>query len=45
VLPDDVKRLAVATLGHRVQLRAGGGTLDEARAAIRATLARVPVPV
>jgi MoxR-like ATPase len=45
VVPDDVQRLAVATLGHRVVLRRGSGGLDAARKAIEQLVAATPVPV
>lgn len=44
-LPDDVKRLAVPVLAHRVSLRRGSGQLDEQRAAIERLLTTLPVPV
>ncbi len=44
-IPDDVQRLALPVLGHRVQLKRGTGGLDESRAAIRQILASTPVPV
>ena len=44
-IPDDVQRLAIPVLGHRVTLKRGGGGLDETRAAIRTILNSVPVPV
>ncbi len=43
-IPDDVKRLALPVLGHRVTLRRGGG-LEESRAALRRLMAELPVPV
>ena len=43
-VPDDVQRVAVPVLSHRVQLRSGGG-LNSARSAIRGVLAKVEVPV
>ena len=42
--PDDVKKLALPVLGHRVTLRRGGG-LEETRAALRRLMADLPVPV
>lgn len=44
-VPDDVQRLGVPVLGHRVLLKRGSGGLDESRAAIRHLLAATPVPV
>ncbi len=44
-LPDDVQRLAVPVLGHRVMLRRGSGGMGEAREAIRRILASTPVPL
>lgn len=44
-LPDDVQRMAVPVLAHRVALKRGSGRLEEQRDAIRAILAEVPVPV
>ncbi len=44
-VPDDVQRLAVPVLGHRVMLRRGSGDTEESRAAIRRILASTPVPV
>ena len=43
-IPDDVKKLALPVLGHRVTLRRGGG-LEETRAALRRLMADLPVPV
>jgi len=45
VVPDDVQRLAVPVLGHRVVLKRGAGGLDETRDAIRRILASTPVPL
>lgn len=45
VLPDDVQRLAVPVLGHRVVLRRGASGLDAARRAIEQLLAATPVPI
>ncbi len=45
VLPDDVQRLAVPVLGHRVVLRRGATGLDAARRAIEQLLAATPVPI
>ena len=44
-LPDDVQRLAVPVLSHRVVLRSGDGALAAARAAIDALVASAAVPV
>jgi len=44
-VPDDVQRLAVPILGHRVMLRRGSGGLEETQAAIRRVLAATPVPL
>jgi len=44
-LPDDVQRLAVPVLSHRVVLRSGDGALSASRAAINALVASTPVPV
>ena len=44
-LPDDVQRLAVPVLGHRVMLKRGSGGIEEAREAIRRVLAATPVPL
>ncbi|MEM1202486.1 MAG: MoxR family ATPase [Acidobacteriota bacterium] len=44
-VPDDVQRLAVPVLGHRVSLRRGQGDLEGSRAAIRSILASTPVPL
>jgi MoxR-like ATPase len=45
VAPDDVQRLAVPVLGHRVLLRRGAASLDAARRALEQLLAETPVPV
>ena len=45
VVPDDVQALAVPVLAHRVVLKAGDGSSDAARAAVRRLMADVPVPV
>ena len=42
--PDDVQRVATATLGHRVVLRQGGG-LEAGRQAIERLIADMPVPL
>ena len=44
-IPDDVQRLAVPVLGHRVVLKRGSGSLEETQEAIRQLLATIPVPV
>ena len=44
-VPDDVQRLAVPVLGHRVALKRGQGGLEETQAAIQRILASTPVPV
>ncbi|MCP3958300.1 MAG: MoxR family ATPase [bacterium] len=44
-VPDDVQRLAVPVLGHRVMLKRGSGGSAEAREAIRRILASTPVPL
>jgi len=44
-IPDDVQRLAAPVLAHRVVLRRGVGSLDEARRAIEKTVAATPVPL
>ncbi|MEO1366553.1 MAG: MoxR family ATPase [Acidobacteriota bacterium] len=44
-VPDDVQRLAVPVLSHRVTLRRGGGQLDEQRAAVTRLVSSVPVPL
>ena len=44
-VPDDVQRLAVPVLGHRVMLKRGAGGSHEARDAIRRILASTPVPL
>ncbi len=44
-LPDDVQRLAVPVLGHRVLLKRGSGGMEESREAIRRILATTPVPL
>jgi MoxR-like ATPase len=45
VVPDDVQRLAVPVLGHRVVLRRGATGLDAARRAIEQLVASTPVPL
>ena len=44
-VPDDVQRLAVPVLGHRVMLGRGSGGVEESRDAIQRILASTPVPV
>ena len=44
-IPDDVQRLAVPVLGHRVVLKRGNGELEAARRAIERTVQAVPVPL
>ena len=44
-VPDDVQRLAVPTLAHRITLKRGRSSLAETRAAIRRVLAATPVPL
>jgi MoxR-like ATPase len=44
-VPDDVQRLAVPVLSHRVVLRSGDGALAAARAAIQRLVAATPVPL
>ncbi len=44
-VPDDVQRLAVPVLGHRVMLKRGSGGMEESREAIRRILASTPVPL
>jgi MoxR-like ATPase len=43
-IPDDVQRLAIPVLGHRVVLRHAAG-MDTAREAIERVVAAQPVPV
>jgi MoxR-like ATPase len=45
VAPDDVQRLVVPVLGHRVLLRRGAASLESARAALEQVVAETPVPV
>ena len=45
VIPDDVQRLAVAVLGHRVVLKRGSGSLEASRRAIERLVAALPVPL
>lgn len=44
VIPDDVKKLAVPVLSHRVVIRGMYGRVDAAQNIIKETLAAVPVP-
>ncbi|MEM8931924.1 MAG: MoxR family ATPase [Acidobacteriota bacterium] len=44
-VPDDVQRLAVPVLAHRITLRHDAGDLDVQRDAIRRVLAATPVPL
>ena len=44
-LPDDVQRLALPVLGHRVMLKRGSGGMEESRDAIRRILTSTPVPI
>lgn len=44
-VPDDVQRLAVPVLGHRVMLKRGSGGLEETRGAIRQVVSAIPVPL
>ncbi len=45
VVPDDVQRLAVPVLAHRVVLRRGASGLDSARRAVAQLVGTVPVPI
>ena len=45
VVPDDVQRLAVPVLAHRVVLRHGTGGIEAGREAIERVIAALPVPV
>jgi MoxR-like ATPase len=45
VVPDDVQRLAVPVLAHRVVLRRGSSGLDASRRAVEQLVAATPVPV
>lgn len=42
-IPDDVQRLAVPVLAHRIQLKRGSGRLEEQRDAVRRLVAETPV--
>jgi MoxR-like ATPase len=44
-VPDDVQRLAVPVLAHRVALRHGNGGVEAARDAIERVVAALPVPL
>ncbi len=44
-IPDDVQRLAVSVLSHRVMLKSSGQGLAQNQAAIRGVLAATPVPI
>lgn len=44
-VPDDVQRLALPVLAHRINLRRGSGELAEQREAVRRILAATPVPL
>jgi len=45
VLPDDVQRLVVPVLAHRVLLRRGAASLDASRRALEQVVAETPIPV
>ncbi len=45
VVPDDVQRLAVPVLAHRVVLRRGSTGLEASRRAVEQVVAATPVPV
>ena len=45
VLPDDVQRLVVPVLAHRVLLRRGAASLDSSRRALEQVVAETPIPV
>jgi len=45
VAPDDVQRLVVPVLGHRVLLRRGAASLDASRRALEQVVAETPIPV
>ncbi len=45
VVPDDVQRLVVPVLGHRVVMRRGSDTPDAARRALEQLVADTPVPI
>lgn len=44
-IPDDVQRLAVPVLSHRVLVKRGAGDLDSTRKAIERVVASTPVPL
>ncbi len=44
-IPDDVQRLAVPVLAHRVMLKQGGQDLHQGQTAIRSVLAATAVPI
>jgi MoxR-like ATPase len=44
-VPDDVQRLAVPVLSHRVALKRGGVDLESTRRAIERVIAATPVPI
>ena len=44
-IPDDVQRLAVSVLSHRIVLKRGANDLDSARKAIERVVASTPVPL
>jgi MoxR-like ATPase len=44
-IPDDVQRLAVPVLSHRVLVKRGAGDLDSTRKAIERVVAATPVPL
>ncbi|MCB1009730.1 MAG: MoxR family ATPase, partial [Acidobacteria bacterium] len=45
VVPDDIQRLAVPVLAHRVVLRRGSSGLEASRRAVEQLVAATPVPV
>ncbi len=45
VVPDDVKRLVIPVLAHRVVLRSGAGDLDAASVILQRILDSIPVPI
>jgi MoxR-like ATPase len=45
VVPDDIQRLAVPVLAHRVVLRRGASGLEASRRAVERLVASVPVPI
>jgi MoxR-like ATPase len=44
-VPDDVQRLAVPVLAHRVVLKRGAGDLESTRKAVERVIASTPVPL